>query len=88
MAEEDEEDEEDAATKKLVSTDSMSPNLDRMAPLSTISEVTLYGDSERLVRMLLTISGVECQSALCVVTCVRLLFGGLYCISKILGLSF
>lgn len=53
MPEEEEEDEEDdEAIKKLVSNQKVAENISRMAPLSTLSEVTLSNESEHLVRII------------------------------------
>lgn len=57
MPEEDEEsedndDENDDEIKKLVSNGRIATNINRMAPLSTISEVTLDSESDAWVRIL------------------------------------
>lgn len=47
----DDDDNDDNASKKLVSNKNEATNLNCMAPLSTISEVSLDTESELLVRM-------------------------------------
>lgn len=80
MPEEDEEnvedDDDEDATKKLVSNGNAATNLIRMAPLSTISEVTLFHESNLLVRMLLTIFHQDmlvCKVCCCVKSKLHLL---------------
>lgn len=56
--EEEEEDEDDEVIKKLVSNHKVAGNISRMAPLSSISEVTL-NKSDPVVRMFCRIGNIS-----------------------------